>query len=909
MGAVWLAEDTKLERRVALKFLAAHLVSDEEIRKRFQREAKAAAGLSHPNICTVFEVDEEGGKPFLSLEYIEGESLEARIERGPLQLVEALDIARQIAEGLEAAHTKGVVHRDVKPGNVLITPDGRVKILDFGLALLTEGSRLTKLDTTVGTVAYMSPEQLQCAAVDRRTDIWALGCVLYEAVAGQRAFKSLYDQGLSYEIVNENPEPLTAIRTGVPMELERIAGRCLAKDAEERYDDAKHLASDLRALAASLKSGRSTVMKTVTSLGTAPVPAAPNELASYRILEDLGERDDSRMLRAEDVERKRTVSIRIVPEAIASELDRRRVLMGRAVAALAALLLLTIGLAAWLAATREGPGTASQLRRFSFPLADHPRNVAVAPDGSGVAYFGLENQLWLRDFDQDEPRVLASFERPFRFTPIAWSPDGKELAYMSDKTIMTIRAEGGPPAPLHQVDAYQSVAALAWSRSGDRLYFGLGSREGEDNGVYSMSARGGASELIFKQVHSHDILSPDGERFVLQQAPGRQLTTEHKIVVRGVDLADATLDAPPATGGSLAYDPRGFLFFVVSQDEESMIWALPFSLERLQALGEAFPVTRGLDPSVSSDGTLVYRSSDGSGDRQLAWFDRDGRKLETIGLPHQRIDYPNLSPDGRKVVVVAQDDGSEDVWVHDVDRPVKSRVTADDRSKRFAIWEPSGRYVSYSFGSDDSGLDLAMRRADGGGEEVLLSSEPGNENGHYWSPDGANLAYLFSGGAFEVYYRERQADGGMGEQIPFLTTKFAERNGPFSLDGRWVLYSSDEPGEFEVYICRFPEGDRRTEVSVGGGTQPRWRGDGKEVFFVRGETLMAVPISLDETAQIGDQVELFEHSGLRHGGTVAQYDVAADGQRFVVRDYVSADQEPPAIHIVENWYEEFRDRE
>ncbi len=266
MGEVWKAADLKLERQVALKFLAPHLVSDPETHKRFEREAKAAASLNHPNICHVYEIDEADGKAFLAMELVKGESLEALIEKGPVALEDALDLARQLAEGLREAHNNGIVHRDIKPANALVTPDGLVKILDFGLALLTEGSKLTQLDTSVGTVAYMSPEQAQGSEVDRRTDLWALGCVLYELISGQRPFQGQYDQAIVYSILNEEPQPLTGVRTGVPVELELLVGKCLAKDAANRYQNADDLIVDLRNLGEKLKSGKSTVLS---------APAAP----------------------------------------------------------------------------------------------------------------------------------------------------------------------------------------------------------------------------------------------------------------------------------------------------------------------------------------------------------------------------------------------------------------------------------------------------------------------------------------------------------------------------------------------------------------------------------------------------------------------------------------------------------
>jgi serine/threonine protein kinase len=270
MGVVYKAEDTNLERTVALKFLAAHLLNDPEAKQRFLREAKAAAALHHPNICTVHEIDDADGKTFLAMAFLEGETLEDRIAQGPLPLKDALDIGRQVAEGLQAAHAAGVVHRDIKPANVLVFPEGRATIMDFGLARLTEASKLTRVDQTVGTAAYMSPEELQGGEVDHRTDIWALGCLLYEIVAGVRPFKGQYDQALLYEIVNEQPEPLTGVRAGVPMELELLTAKCLEKEHEDRYGSAQEVARDLRKLWEKLRSGRSTILRTSQMTGAIP---------------------------------------------------------------------------------------------------------------------------------------------------------------------------------------------------------------------------------------------------------------------------------------------------------------------------------------------------------------------------------------------------------------------------------------------------------------------------------------------------------------------------------------------------------------------------------------------------------------------------------------------------------------
>ena len=474
MGVVYKAFDTKLERTVALKFLAAHLLQDEESRKRFHREAKAAAALSHPNICRVYEIDEVEGRTFIAMEFVEGESLDKRIEQGPLKIAEALDIAQQIARGLEAAHEKKIVHRDIKPGNVIVDEKGHVTVMDFGLALLTEGSKLTLLDTTVGTAAYMSPEQIQGMEVDHRTDIWALGCVLYEMVCGQRPFKGVYDKALLYEIVQEEYEPLTGVRAGVPMELEVFIGKCLAKDREERYKDAGDLAVDLKTLQKRMESGRSAILRTSA--------AGASKQSASTMVADSEEREPGGQAKAA-----RTESVR------RGTRTRERLL-----AVVSAVLLIALLVVSFIRFGEQTPELA--LRRFSFipenlhPLARESSRgrAAISPNGKHIVYLGIEDEpaLWVRDIDREQPRKLAGTEGA-RDQGLFWSPDSRFIGFATDTHLMKVPAEGGSAVTLCAYqDEYRSGS---WSPDGRSIAF---SAEMPPR-LLEVSDQGGEPKLLF----------------------------------------------------------------------------------------------------------------------------------------------------------------------------------------------------------------------------------------------------------------------------------------------------------------------------------------------------------------------------------------------------------------------------
>ncbi len=852
MGEVYQATDTILKRAVAIKVLPAALAGNTDRLARLQREAEVLAALNHPNIAQIFGVERSASVTALVMELVEGEDLSQRLARGPIPFDEALPMAKQIAEALEAAHEQGIVHRDLKPANIKLRADGVVKVLDFGLAkatdaraaaadpasspTLTSPAMMTSVGAVLGTAAYMSPEQARGRPVDKRADIWAFGCVFSEMLTGRAVFRAdTISDTLAAVLTREPVWPL--VLPPVPPAIRRVLRKCLEKDARKR-------------------------------------------------LRDIG---DARM---EIDEALAAPSSDWTPDAIAAAAPVRTAwpkLVGAAV--------LLAALGATLQYWRARPAAPDAVRlSLSVPgqFFTEPPSAVMSPDGRQLTFVSADAsgtlKLWVRALDSIEARALPGTERadqPF------WSPDARAIGFFADGQLKTVGAAGGPM----QVVANAPVSPGAtWNQAGTILF-------AQGGAIRKVSAAGGAVSPALTPPPGVALawphFLPDGRHF-LYYSRGPQ---GRGVFVGSLDTSDTKLVL--TSEFEAAYAPPGYLLFV--RDESLM--AQRFDTGRLEVAGEPELVATGAWVargyghgvfSAGSNGALAYVNADIANTR-LAWFDRSGRPLGT-NTPLRRYDSPpQLSPVGSEIAVARGPLFRQDLWLSDSTHENERRFTFDPVGNRVPVWSPDGSRILFQSTRDGSAM-LYQKSASGAGAEERLADVPG-VNLQDVSPDGRFVVYMILSklGRFELWVLPLSGDR---RPFPFLQTEFNNGQAQVSPDGRWIAYTSNEAGRDEVYVQSFPTAGSKRQVSTEGGAQPRWRKTGGELFYLApDQVLMAVPVKDGQPLQVGRPTALFrtrlEFLGLQGPFFMAGYDVTADGQRFLLN--MPPEQVVPPIEIVLNW--------
>jgi serine/threonine protein kinase/Tol biopolymer transport system component len=870
MGEVYQAHDTKLGRDVAIKVLPEAFAHDPDRLSRFQREAKMLASLNHPNIATIYGLEHSNGTHFLIMELVSGETLAERIKReGAIPTDEALKIAIQIAEALEAAHEKGIIHRDLKPANVKVTPEGKVKVLDFGLAKAFAGDVVdsnpsqsptlsavaTMQGVLLGTAAYMSPEQARGKAVDKRTDIWAFGCVLYEMLTGKQAFAGDDITDILTAVVRAEPD-WQALPAATPMQVRALLRRCLQKDRRQRFHDAADVRIEIEEATTWIAEGGS---QTAT---TAPI-----------------------------------VARRKIRERVAW-----------AVAAIAVVAVLALAFMHFRETSAQQPSG-----RFQVPPPEKSTvlELKLSPDGRYLAIAASEaghTRLWVRPLDSLQAQVLSGTEDatlPF------WSPDGAFIGFFAQGKLKKIAATGGSPRILCDAPAGRGAA---WSSEGVILF-----APNISGALYRVPAAGGIPAPVTKLAASgtsHRVpeFLPGGSRFLYVSTTDKAETTG--IYVGSLDgmqpvrilpdNARAVYVPPTAPGG------YGHLLF----SRERTLMALPFDANRLRTVGDMFPLVEQLgntlingNPafSASENGVLAYWNGNLVRNRQLVWVDRTGKQLSSL-TKSASIPLSALSPDEKTVAMVIGRSSYNgfDIWLQDLARGSISRFTFSAGSNRFPVWSPdSGRIVFVSNLPSAVRYDFYQKPVGGAGKEELLLHAGINAIPTDWSPDGKYIVY-------SEYTDKTNNDlwllplEGDHKPLSYLQSPFNEEDGQFSPDGRWMAYASDESGQYQVYVQAIPPTGAKWQISTAGGMFPRWRRDGKELFYVApDQKVTAVPIktALSATApfEAGTPQPLFAIEPALNVN-LFPYQPLADGQRFLVNATASGEGTVATpITVVLNW--------
>lgn len=858
MGEVYRARDTRLGRDVALKVLTESFSHDPERLRRFEQEARAVAALNHPNILALYDIGSRDGQPYLVSELLEGQSLRELLNAGPLSSRKASDYAVQIASGLGAAHEKGIIHRDLKPENLFITKDGRIKILDFGLAKLaqpaatggsdglTMTSSPTQAGVVMGTAGYMSPEQVRGEAIDNRTDIFAFGSVLYEMLSGQRAFRRDTAPETMTAILKEEPPDWETDPKIVSPALERIVRRCLEKQPEQRFQSARDLAF---------------------ALGT------------------LSGTDSS-------------AAVRLTHAPESSQLWIR---------ASVAVVLLVAGVLLGTFVHRPSPAGRMQ---FALPVPGEVSQMALSPDGQMLTFVSPDDntgvpELFVQRVGDPAPTELADTEGasyPF------WSPDNAYIGFFAKSKLLKIPASGGSPQAI--AGAHEGRGG-AWGAKNIIVY----TPEAE-GGMWRVNADGtGAAPLSpslygkREQSHRWPVFLPDGDHFLFWVG---NFVNEPDDRIGGI--YESSLDAKEKKLIVLTHSnagvAQGHIFYL---DSKLRLVSSQFDVSRGAISGEPKVVAESVQYSpsiimaafsVGANGSLVYSTGTGSSLSQLTWLDRSGKELGHVGEPGT-VSNPILSPDDRRVAVDISDlkANNVDVWLESAEGTSSTRFTFGSSEDVNGVWSRDGKTIAYRSIGEQAQLRAKAASGLERDRSVLSIDISQDILANSWTLDDqqilctAWLPNVSSGRATGLFLVSAQG----GQMKPFIETRGSDRTGQISPDGKWVAYASTESGDWEIYVTTFPGGVGKWQVSRGGGTEPRWRGDGKELYYIgQSGMLMAATVSTDGGFSSGTPAALFQLRGRPHVSSTDQYtyDVTHDGQRFLVNRFVKSDRPTPLTIVL-----------
>ena len=876
MGQVYRAHDPRLGRDVAIKSLPDLAILDPEGTARFEREARILASLNHPHIATLYGVEESDGARFLILELVEGGTLAERIRHGAPPLGEALTIARQVAEALEAAHEKSIVHRDLKPANIALTPGGQVKVLDFGLAkaILPDSNQqtmalATQAGVVLGTAAYMSPEQARGGVIDKRSDIWSFGCVLYELLTGRHPFPGRTISDTIAAIIGSDPD-WTAVPPATPSRVRLLVRRCLEKDPKRRLHDIADVRIELEeALSDAADSGR------LAAPGPTP-PAGPRGLRREHLAWALA-----------------------------------------GVSLLALLWVVALGPAQDDGApTRPAHAVSSAIllpEGLQVSLANPAGRFALSPDGRRLAVVASDmtgrSMLWIRPLDSGIAQPISGTEgASFPF----WAPNSRSVAFLAGGKLKKVDPSGGAPTTIADATL---PATGAWSTDDVILFTPKGGSP-----LYRVSAGGGATTQVTTldaaegdAQHWYPSFLPDGRHFVYfvvgSKAGG--LTDPRAIYLGSLDSKESPRLL--VRGGSNARYANGHLVYL----REGTLVAQRFDPATLSFTGDPMPIveqvqiagagTTGVAGAftVSDVGLLAYQT--GFLVRsQLAWFDRAGTELRKIGDLGDYADV-SLSPDGTHAAVSVLDAalGARDIWIYDLARGLRERFTSDPGDDFAPIWaSPDGGRIFFSSRRQAS-IHLYQKPARGGGAEQLLYEDALGKFASHTSPGNGHLVYIAGGGIISRsdLWILPLTDG--SKAVPLLESAFIETHGQFSPDGRWLAYSSNEADRLEVYVRRFPDRGEKWRISTAGGGWPRWARSGEEILYLAPDnTLMSAPVAARGSSfEVGAARTLFKMRPRGQSRLDAyQYDVSPDSQQILVNAHVAGASSPP-ITLVANWPE------